>query len=135
LVRFVDRILISLDAALADALAEENLTMAEMRLLMAIDRRDASAAEILAHVDPGEDPERRLRGLGLLESSPRKGQHPQTTRLSASARAVLLRFDRAAKATLTELFAGLDGSERLRLQGAMHLVSDRFDDGGSVLSA
>jgi DNA-binding MarR family transcriptional regulator len=128
LIRFVERILVSLEVTLADALADERLKMSEVRLLMALERHDYGAAEILAHSDhAAQDLSGRLRGLiarGLIEPASRDSHgRPELTLVG---RQVLARLDRASRAVLTQLISGLDGPQRLRLQGAMHLVSDHF---------
>jgi hypothetical protein len=128
LIRFVERILVALEVTLADALADERLRMSEVRLLMALERHDYGAAEVLAHSDhAAQDLPGRLRGLmarGLIEPAGRDSLRPPE--LTLVGREVLARLDRASRVALAQLISGLDGPQRLRLQGAMHLVSDHF---------
>jgi DNA-binding MarR family transcriptional regulator len=138
LARFIDRVMGAMERIdLGDA-GIAQLSLLEMRMLMALADRGTplSLAQLagLAALSVGRSGQAaaRLTGLRLTERVGGGRGPERTIALTRRGRRHLGRFDTARETAIEAFIASLGESERLRLEGAVHLLGrdlDRFSDG------
>jgi DNA-binding MarR family transcriptional regulator len=109
------------------------LTLLEMRILMALGeaRRSLRIAEVaeLAETSAGQSGQAadRLRGLGLAERAGGGRGEERAFAITRRGRRLLSSLDAGRQAAVEGFIARLGRSERLRLEGAAHLLGRDLD--------